>query len=503
MKSQSNFSDVLTKRSLVSPNQVYCHKINGRSITFIELERHVNKCCGLYKDFGVNFGDKVTICIPNSISFIIFYIAGIRSGIQVNPCPSTLSERELIKNANFIKSSLLITHRAIDEADNAFNCTCFTFINDEDLLSVLENYEDKKPELNLQPDDVACIYYSSGTTGNSKCVLYTHNNMISLTESIVKNFQFNDKSRHLGVLPLGHTAIINYSLLPTLYAGGTLILANNFNSVREDIWKIISEFNITYFQIVPTILFSILSTPYDDKDLNRCNSLKYIGCGSAPLSAESQISFSDRFKVKIANLYGLSETGPSHFDNPLLPGWVPGSIGYPLTVNDCKILDKDMNELKHGEIGQIAIKGENVFIGYYNNDHAYKDSFYNDYFLTGDLGYIDDSGIFYFVDREKDLIIKAGVNIVPSEIEEIIFKLKNVKSAAVIGIPHKLFGEEIIAFVEKMDGSLEKSQVIDILAEHLQPLKRPSEVFFINNMPQGPSGKILKRKLLELYSELE
>ena len=124
-------------------------------------------------------------------------------------------------------------------------------------------------------------------------------------------------------------------------------------------------------------------------------------------------------------------------------------------------------------------------------------AFFNDYFLTGDLGYKDETGKYYFSDREKDLIIRGGVNIVPGEIEEIIFKLKNVQSAAVIGVPHELFGEEIIAFVEKKDSSLEKQHIVDILAEHLQPLKRPNRIIFVDNMPVGPSGKILKRKLRE------
>ncbi len=156
-----------------------------------------------------------------------------------------------------------------------------------------------------------------------------------------------------------------------------------------------------------------------------------------------------------------------------------------------------MNELKVGEIGQIGLKGDNVFVGYYKNKKAYRNSFFNDYFLTGDLGYKDETGKYYFSDREKDLIIKGGVNIVPGEIEEIIFKLKNVQSVAVIGVPHELFGEEIIAFVEKKDSSLEKQHVVDVLAENLQPLKRPNRIIFVDNMPVGPSGKILKRKLRE------
>ena len=497
MKAINNFSDVLTERSIVDPKKIFCHKINGREITFLELEEYVNKCCRFYEEMGLVSDDVVTISIPNSISFIIFYIAGIRSGIRVNPCPSTLSENELVKNINFVENKILITDKLFDFERISFNCKCFNFNGDDDFFLKLELYSDQKFERKISPDDIACIYYSSGTTGSSKCVEYSHKNMISLTKSIVNDFKFLPESIHLGVLPLGHTAITNYQLLPSLYAGSTLLLADNFNSVRKDIWKIISDFKITYLQVVPTILFAMMATPYDDKDIKSNSSLKYIGCGSAPLSTESQVNFEKRFNVKVANLYGLSETGPSHFDNPLLPNWEPGSIGYPLTVNDCKIFNKDFNELEAGEIGQIGLKGDNVFVGYYKNKKAFKNSFFKDYFLTGDLGYKDHSGKYYFADREKDLIIKGGVNIVPGEIEEIIFKLQNVKSAAVIGVPHKFFGEEIIAFIEKKDNSLSKDHVVEVLVEHLQPLKRPNRIIFLDSMPIGPSGKILKRKLRE------
>ena len=496
MKVENNFSDILTERSLLLPNKVYCHKINGREITFLELEQYVNQCCRFFEERGIVSGDVLTISVPNSISFIIFYMAGIRSGIKVNPCPSTLSENELIKNINFVESKLLITQKLIDTDIIPVNCSYFKF-NDDDFLMQLENYKDEKYEREICSDNIACIYYSSGTTGNTKSVLYSHKNMLSLTKSIVNDFQFLPESIHLGVLPLGHTAITNYQLLPSLFAGSTLFLADNFNSVRGDIWKIVADFNITYLQVVPTILFAMISTPYDDENVKANRSLKYVGCGSAPLSIESQKNFYNRFNVKVANLYGLSETGPSHFDNPLLPDWEPGSIGYPLTVNDCKIFSKDLSELGVGEIGQIGLKGDNVFVGYYKNKQAYRNAFLNDYFLTGDLGYKDETGKYYFSDREKDLIIKGGVNIVPGEIEEIIFKLKNIQSAAVIGVPHELFGEEIIAFVEKKDSSLEKQHIVDVLEEHLQPLKRPNRIIFVDNMPVGPSGKILKRKLRE------
>ena len=216
MKVENNFSDILTEKALLHPEKVFCHKINGRSITFQELEHFVNRCCFLFEEIGVGAGDILTISIPNSISFIVLYFAGLRSGIKVNPCPSTLSENELIKNINFVESKLLITQKQIDTDNIPVNCSYLRFNDDDNFLLQLETYKDDKYEREISSDDIACIYYSSGTTGNTKSVLYSHKNMFSLTKSIVNDFQFLPESIHLGVLPLGHTAITNYQLLPSL-----------------------------------------------------------------------------------------------------------------------------------------------------------------------------------------------------------------------------------------------------------------------------------------------
>jgi long-chain acyl-CoA synthetase len=491
----NDFSEILTKKSNLHPNKIYIHKINGRELTFLELENYVNKCCHFLDELGLKSGDILTTNIPNSISSIVIYLSAIRSCLKINPSPSSLSVNELMQHIKFIDTRVLISKQHIDNNELHSNCSNIDFIDDENFLARIDPYSNQKITRDISPDDVAAIYYSSGTTGNSKYVLYSHKNMVTLARSIVNDFKFGPETKHLGILPLGHTAITNYQFLPSLYAGSSMYLAENFNSIRPNFWKIIKNYSINNVQVVPTVLFTILATPYDESDYKSNKTLEYIGCGSAPLSTESQNNFYKKFNVKVANLYGLSETGPSHFDNPMSVNWEPGSIGLPLSVNECKILGKDMKELNIEEVGQIALRGENVFIGYYKNEEAYKNTFYKDFFLTGDLGYKDSDGKFYFADREKDLIIKGGVNIVPAEIEEVIFKLKEVLSTAVVGVPHNYFGEEIVAFIQKKDISLTEEKVFDILAKNLQVLKIPSKIIFIEDMPIGPSGKILKRKL--------
>lgn len=496
-----NFSEILNKNAIAFPDKVFCQKINGGKVTFLDLEKYVNQCCLYLEELGIFQDQILTIAIPNSIASIILYFSGLRSGIIVNPCPSSLSESELLNNVKFVESNLLITRKSLSKKNKDHSCIKLIIDNDEEFLNVLKSYSANPFFREINHNSTACLYYSSGTTGNSKCVMYSHQNMVSLISSIVTSFNFSEKTIHLGALPLGHTAIINYSFLPAMFSGSTIYLAENFNSIRQNFWKLVAELEISYLQVVPTVLFSILATPYDIKDIEANSSLEFIGCGSAPLTTESQNNFYKKFNVKVANLYGLSETGPSHFDNPLLSSWSPGSIGYPLGVNESKIFDKDFNAVATGEIGQIALKGKNIFIGYYKNELAYKNAFFGEYFLTGDIGYKGVDGKYYFSDREKDLIIKGGVNIVPGEIEEVIFKLKSVKSVAVLGIPSKIFGEEIIAFIEKKDDLLLEEEVFNICSEYLQVIKRPSKVFFVDFMMVGPSGKILKKKMKEQLME--
>jgi acyl-coenzyme A synthetase/AMP-(fatty) acid ligase len=500
MRSKENFSNILYNQALLFPDKIYCKKINGRGVTFLELETYVNNCCFFLEEQGLKFGDILTINIPNSISSIVLYLSAIRSGLKINPSPSTLSERELVKHAKYIKTKTIISSQHLSFDLLHPGCSTIHFTNDDSFLDKISSYSSDSFNREIDANEVACIYYSSGTTGNSKYVMYSHLNMVSLSESIVSDFGFSSDTKHLGILPLGHTAITNYQFLPSLYSGSTIYLAENFNLVRSNIWKIINYYKIDYLQLVPTLIFAMLSVPYKEADYTSNISLKYIGCGSAPLSVETQIKFYEKFNVKVANLYGLSETGPSHFDDPMQPNWQPGSIGTPLSVNECKVFDKNMVELGPDEVGQIALRGDNIFIGYYNNKTAYKESFFKDYFLTGDIGFRDDKGRFYFSDREKDLIIRGGVNIVPGEIEEVIFKLPGVHSAAVVGMADDYFGEAIVAFVQKKDYCLSDSDVMDILIKNLQPLKIPSKIIFIDEMPVGPSGKILKRKLREELS---
>jgi long-chain acyl-CoA synthetase len=209
-----------------------------------------------------------------------------------------------------------------------------------------------------------------------------------------------------------------------------------------------------------------------------------------------QIEFQKRFGVAVPNLYGLSETGPTHYDDPSRPGWQPGSIGRPLDVNEADIVDANDAPVSPHQVGEIVIKGDNVFVGYYENDEIYARVMRGGYFHTGDLGYVDEQGVFYFVDRSKDLIIKGGTNIAPGEIDEILLSYPAIKEAVTIGIPDEMFGEEIKSFVVLKDGRQATAE--DIVAHcrsFLPPIKVPKAIEITSSLPKTHSGKLLRREL--------
>ena len=272
-----------------------------------------------------------------------------------------------------------------------------------------------------------------------------------------------------------------------------MIIAESFSKIAPNFFKILSEEKINYTQVVPTIVYMLLKINYKIKDLD-FNSLMFVGCGSSILPLETQNKFEEKFGIKIGNLYGLSETGPTHVDDPRADDWRPGTIGIPLDVNECKISKES----------EILIKGKNVFSGYYKNQKLYKKVVKDGWFYTGDLVSCQ-NGRHIYKDRSKDLIIKGGINIVPAEVEEILYINQDIYEAVVIGITHDIHGEEIIAAVSLKDASQDKSNVkselYELLSKNLSSYKHPIDILFFDSLPKTHSGKLKRREVKRIVED--
>jgi len=489
-----NISEAVKLHAANKPDKPFIILANQKTYSYKYINNSINNVCTLFETIDLTKGDIISAVIQNSVEYVIFYLASLRFGTVFNPYPYTLDTKDIIRYLSGVDNKVVFCQTKHFSELRHYNQSAYlideNFIKEMDVTT--KNWDDFSPNAS----DPACIYYSSGTTGNPKNILISHHNMVANISSVVRGFRFDENDIHLIVLPLGHTAAINYSLLPATLSGGTIILAESFWKVRAKFWSLLKQYNVTYVEVVPSIILALLNTPYSKNDYSNISSLQFIGCGSSMLPLERQNSFIRKYGVKIANLYGLSETGPTHIDYPLDDGWEPGSIGIPLDVNEIKIVNNENIDLKLGEIGEIVIKGANVFIDYYKNTELYNKVVQNGYFHTGDLGYTDKNGKQHFIGRKKELIIKGGINISPDEIDEIVYKIDEVAETLTVGRPDEYLGERIITFiVPKKECNLTKDEVVSHCQNFLSRDKIPDDVRFVEKIPKGHSGKFLRRKV--------
>ena len=472
------------EESLLNNSNSVTDVLSGQNMTYDEIYKR-GKIYG--KNLNLEIQTIVPVLLPNSIEYLITYIACATHGLIFAPIPYFLDAVEVDKILENYKSKLIVSNRQ----DISYPVK---LIQPPNLTATDFNSElfDHKTHENVSDSSTLSLYYSSGTTGNPKGVLYTHENKFSLIESIVKDFGFTKESNHFTFLPFGHTASLNYSVFPSLFLGSKLFIASGFEKIRGNFFQILAKFKITYVELVPTVAQTLVKLQEDVSKLDLTN-ISFVGCGSAPLSRTIQNEFYSSFQKPLANLYGLSETGPSHFDNPLETNWKPGSIGKPLSVNNCKIADD----------GEILLRGKNVMLGYFNNDKLTNEVIKDGWFHTGDYGF-EQGGNYYFLDRKKDLIILGGINIYPAEIEDVIYKESRVLECAVFGVEDKTLGEKIVAYIKCSlkghDNLIDmEAELIELCKKHLSRFKIPSVIVFVDEIPKTVSGKILRRSLKELH----
>ncbi|MFH0861127.1 MAG: class I adenylate-forming enzyme family protein [Candidatus Altiarchaeota archaeon] len=496
----TNISSSIAYYADKNPDKIFLIQ-DEEKYSFSKINNLLDRVCSLYESLGLRKGDIISAVIKNSVEYILLYLSALRLGCIFNPYPYTLDGKDISRYIENMKPRITLCQES-HYPDLKTNTPSDIFLIETDFIDSLKKTKQNYIDFVPKKDSPACVYYSSGTTGNPKGVVFSHNNIIKNISSIIRGFRFDENEVHLIILPLGHTASINYSFLPCTLCGGTLVLTESFWKIRAKFWKIMREQNITYVEVVPSILVALLNTPYKKNEFENIRLIRFIGCGSATLPKDTQVKFMQKYGIRVANLYGLSETGPTHIDYPLDEGWKPGSIGKPLDVNEAKIMDEQNHILGPGEIGEIVIKGENVFIGYRNNERLYNKVVKDNYFHTGDLGYVTRDNTFFFTGRKKDLIIKGGVNISPDEIDEILSKMDEIKEVATVGVPDEYLGEKIVSFIVlKEDKNIRDTDIINFCKKYISRDKIPDKVEFVDNIPKGPSGKNLRRKLRGVSNE--
>jgi long-chain acyl-CoA synthetase len=336
------------------------------------------------------------------------------------------------------------------------------------------------------------ILYTSGTTGTPKGAELTHANLRRNADLALGLFDLGSEAVTLGALPLFHSFGQTCGLNATIAAGGTLTLIPRFDPGKA--LEIIARDGVNVFQGVPTMYSAMLHC--DSAESADTSSLTVCASGGAAMPVEVMRAFEEKFGAKILEGYGLSETSPvASFNHPDRERKA-GSIGTPIDGVEMKVVDDDGNDVPQGEVGEIVIRGHNVMKGYWNKPEATEEAIRDGWFHTGDMAKVDEDGYFFIVDRKKDMIIRGGYNVYPREIEEVLYEHPAVREVAVVGVPDDSLGEEVGAAVALKEGqTVTEEELRDHAKEHVASYKYPRRIWFVDELPKGPTGKILKREI--------
>jgi long-chain acyl-CoA synthetase len=490
-----NLADLLTRSAAARPDRVAV-KRDERELTYADLDAATARVAGLLRAKGVQPGDRVGVMLPNVEYFPICYYGALRAGAAVVPMNVLLKEREVAFYLGDSEAKVLFAwHQFADPAHAGADQTdaeC-VLVEPGDFEAMLDRCEPVADVVSAEPGATAVILYTSGTTGTPKGAELTHANLLSNTEVSVSIFGLDDRAVTLGALPLFHAFGQTCGLNATVAVGGCLTLIPRFDGGKA--LEIIARDRVTLFEGVPTMYAAMLHHPSaaasDTSTLELCVS------GGAAMPVELMRAFEEQFGCAILEGYGLSETSPVASFNRLDRERKPGSIGLPLDGVEMRVFDEEGAEVAQGEVGEIVIRGDNVMKGYWRRAEATAEAIDPEgWFRTGDMGRVDEDGFFFIVDRKKELVIRGGYNVYPREVEEVLYEHPGVREAAVIGIPHDELGEEVGAAIALKDGAdYTAADVRAFVKERVAAYKYPRHVWLVDELPKGPTGKILKREI--------
>ncbi len=496
--------ELLKQRVDAAPDKPFLFsEADNRQFTYKQFEAAVGRTAQMLAAHGVGKGDVVSLLLPNSVEYVIAYFACWQIGVLAGPINSLLKSQEtayVISNSE--AKALLVNSEFLPVVESIRNelPSLQAVINFDNEAEATATYpEGSQPSVELDCDHEAIIIYTSGTTGKPKGCLLTHGNVIANARQISSWLGFTENDRLLTIMPLFHMNAVSVTTMSPLYAGGSSVVSAKFSASR--FWQIISDYQITSFGSVATMLSMLLSTYPDGVPAGlKTDQLRFAMCGSAPVPAEVLRRFEERFNCLVIEGYGLSESTCRSTFNPPDQRRRPGSCGVPIG-NEMSVVDEEDREVPDGELGEIVLRGENILKGYYKNDAANATAFRNGWFHTGDIGYRDEDGFYFIVDRKSDMIIRGGENIYPREIDEVLYQHPAIAAAAAVGVPDALYGEEVAAVVVLKAGETTSAQeVIDYCKARLADFKCPKTVHFVEDIPKGPTGKLLKRELAKMLS---
>ena len=499
-----NLFTIFKNRFPADLSKIFLWRPDGSALSYADLVELSGRLANALKSLGVKPGDRVAAQVEKSAEALLVYLAALRAGAVYLPLNSAYTASEIRYFLGDAEPALFIC-RPESAAEMQVVATEAGVPRVETLGSngegsLMEAARAQPPafeDVERRHDDLAAILYTSGTTGRSKGAMLSHGNLASNAEVLRDNWRFTPDDRLLHALPIFHTHGLFVATNVTLMTGSSLIFLPTFNA--NEIVRLLPQ--ATVMMGVPTFYTRLLAR--DDFGRDLVAHIRLFVSGSAPLSAETHKEFGERTGHAILERYGMTETN-MNTSNPYDGDRIPGAVGLPLPGVEIRIADPQTGQaVPDGEVGVIEIRGPNVFKGYWRMPEKTREEFREDgFFISGDLGRIDDRGYIWIVGRAKDLIISGGFNVYPAEVEAAIEALPGVTECAVIGVPHADFGEGVVAVVTPKPGAvLEEKTILAALANELAKFKQPKRVFIATELPRNAMGKVQKKDLREQHAK--
>lgn len=459
-----------------------CMRDERTSLTYGETVIRVDAVAGQLERIGVGAGDVVAISMSNRVELPVVMQAAWRLGAAATPMNPAFTAREAEFQLKDSSATVLVT----DAVDTAPWSVPVPVLGIDELLT---SGTGPTTAAAVDAHDLALIIYTSGSTGKPKGVMLEHEHLDVMTTMLIEQFAFTDADRCLLFLPLFHVNALCVSLLSMMRVGGQLGVMKRFS--LEELVARLGQWRPTYFAAVPTIFARLAELP-ENVHVDTA-SIRFANCGAAPASQPLLDRIRERFGFVLTEGYGLTEGTCASACNPLNGVRKVGTVGPALPGQEIAIVAPDGSRCAPGVSGEIVVRGPNVMRGYLNRPEETAATIVDGWLHTGDVGTLDEDGYLTLVDRIKDMIIRGGENIYPKEIESVLLDHPHILEAAVVGLPHDLYGEVPIAYVVALrDADVDPDAVLAFCAESLTRVKVPVEIVVIDALPKNPIGKIDK-----------
>jgi malonyl-CoA/methylmalonyl-CoA synthetase len=484
--------------ALQADKELLCTETNV-SYRYADIDQESARLANYLSDIGVSPGDRVTVQVDKSPAALCLYLACLRSGFVYHPLNTAFQAGELQYFFGDAEPAVVVCDparvtmiRPLADAASVRHILTLDARGHGSLTAQSRSKSSDYPAVPRDRENLAALLYSSGTTGVPKGIMLTHGNLLSNTETLLSSWRFTEQDRLLHALPIFHVHGLFVAIGCVLLSGASMRWLPSFDAAQ--LIRFLPE--CTVMMGVPTYYTRLLAT--DQLTLDQCRNMRIFISGSAPLLEETFAAFEARTGHRILERYGMTETN-MNTSNPLNGTRKPGTVGPPLPKVEIRVTNDDGDVLPVNEIGNLQVRGPNVFSGYWKMPDKTAEEFTGDgFFDTGDQGRIDEDGYVSIVGRAKDMVITGGLNVYPKEVENVIDELPEVRESAVIGVLHADFGEAVVAVVVPRDGTvLGESAVLRAAKDRLANYKIPKRVVFMDELPRNSMGKVQKSILRE------